>query len=391
MNTLFRHKKILVFLLLFPMVLSALQRDISDYGVFINGTRAWLAGETELYDGKVAFYYAPWTIAAFLPLSFLPDRIGQLIYTTLSLGLLVWAASSFGQELPWWGLAFSLTNANTAFLIFTGQWDSFILASLALGWLVVQSKKKLFSPYIFGLALVGLSSKPTNIILPGALLLYTAFIEYKSVWKGVDWLKVLFFPVLIFFASLVVFGWDWPMRYIWFLKNYPNPSHYLLITPWGKTDYQVSYWMSLSSIGKYLLVFLAVGVFSRFIWVLKNKQTEYGLMLAIVLNLVITPYALVYHFVYLAAVGVWIFRKKVWAGTLVFCLGVVDLVFLFIGMGLFISPLGYLLIILIIDVRVSPAQLSKISKFNQEKTVEPGSSTVFNGYAGHQRRLGIYR
>jgi hypothetical protein len=72
--------------------------------------------------------------------------------------------------------------------------------------------------------------------------------------------------------------------------------------------------------------------------------------LAMALNLVVSPYITFHHLIYLAPLQAQLLKKyQVW-GLVLFGVAIIDLLLMWLGVGLIIYPLAALLILLIITI-----------------------------------------
>jgi len=247
-----RYKPVFIFILLFPWVLTTLTRQSIDYGIFSDTTRGWLSGQIHLYDGQTEFYFAPYSILAFVPIVLIPPPFDQLVYTSIILAALIWATWTLTKPVPWWALGIGLATVYTALLVFNGQWDGMVLAALALGWIAVEKN----NPWLLGLSLIGLGTKPTNIILPTLLLLYLV-----RNWSKINIIRLAIIPFLTVIVSGIIAGWNWPMIFINNYQNHPNPPNYVVVTPWTQTLYLRSYWEYLNQVGRIFFFILLIFAF----------------------------------------------------------------------------------------------------------------------------------
>jgi hypothetical protein len=331
-------KLIFVFLLLLPLVIASLNRPMTDYGVFISAIRAKLAGETRLYDVQNLFYYAPWAVPFIVPFALLPDRVGQAIYNTLSLAALVWATWTLAKPLPWWALAIALTNLYAGMLILIGQWDGFMLAALALAWIAIERR----NPWLLGLALVGMTTKPTHVILGMLLLLWKI-----RLWPRPLQVKVFILPLIAVLSSFFIVGIDWPVRFVRFVANNPNPAffYFALITPWGDVTYITSLWKHFTPPIQILLAAaISIAVFILLRGIRRNGIERETLRLTLVILLVSIPYLLPYQFIYALPEAADLLRRRLGLGLVLTIAALLDLLFLRLGIGILLFPILALLV-----------------------------------------------
>jgi len=84
-NFLDQHKLLIAFLILLPLVFVAVSRTM-------------------------------------VPFALLPDQLGQVIYETLSIAVLIWGVRILAKSKRWWPLALAVTNLYTGMLILVSQW-----------------------------------------------------------------------------------------------------------------------------------------------------------------------------------------------------------------------------------------------------------------------------
>lgn len=331
----------LVYLIMLPLVLNTLNTPNTDFSVIIATVRDWLAGRTQLYDNfHVYFNYTPWSLLIWLPFSVLPQPVAQLLFSAISLGLLIFVTWYLTKPTPWWMIALSLTTIYTGMLIKQGQWDSIVLASLLLGWIGYQHE----NPWLFGIAVAGMTTKITNIIFPLLLLLFAI-----RTWPKRKLFTALIIPLLAVGLSFLISGWDWPIRYLKLLKaTYLYFQSYQVVTLFSKTVYLISYRLiqpPVGAISVLLLTLISLYILYRLVHRRVNIDSLY---LTMVLNLVISPYITFHHIIYLAPLQAQLLKTHRSSGLILLGTAVVDLLFLWLGIGLIIYPLVAILILIII-------------------------------------------
>ena len=296
-----------------------------DYKNYMGGTRLWLSGETRLYDGpETEFYYLPWSLCITALLSWLPDRIGQAILNLASFWAILVSLRVLVRKIPWWGIFMVLANLFTINLFFTAQWDALILAAVTAAWWAVQTKK----PLVLGLAFLLMATKPTNIILP-AIMILVAFLKERRTRDLLVPLGVILFGVAWSFWAC---GFDWPVRYLAYIREYSPPSLYN-ISIWRLGD-----WFGIDPVVLYLFSGL-VGIWLGWVFI-RLRINAVTLSMALVANLVLSPYVVSYHYIIAAPMFVWIARKKVvWA---VGIYGIMILLFLHVADLIQIPPIYFI-------------------------------------------------
>jgi Glycosyltransferase family 87 len=246
-----------------------------DYRFFAAATRAWRSGASQLYDAQaVQFFYAPWSLILLVPLSLLPDRIGQALFNLISLGGLCWGVWVLARPGSFRALALALATPFTAALLLLGQWDGLIVGGVGLGWYAIAQRR----PWLLGIALLLISTKPTNTVLVVPVLLYAV-----RHWPRSAFAKLLAGPVLAVGGSFLACGWDWPRRYLEYVRATP---------PLG---YDVSLWR-LTGAG--LPIVLMIGAVGWLVWAVRRAGvTGDGLSIVLVISLLISPFVVPYHYV----------------------------------------------------------------------------------------------
>jgi hypothetical protein len=249
-----------------------------DYRFFSAAARAWRSHTSQLYDAHVTqFFYAPWSLLLLVPLSFLPDRIGQAVFNLISLGSLWWSIWTLVRPVSFRALTLALATPFTAALLILGQWDGFIIGGIVLAWVAIQQRR----PWLLGLALMIMTTKPTNSLLCLAITLYAV-----RGWAWRDLVQVLSIPLLTLAGAFLACGQDWPIRYITYIQTTP-PS-----------GYNISLW---AVFGAWMPLVIACIVGGWLIWV--THQTGLlpaQLIVALVASLAISPFVVPYHYVGIA-------------------------------------------------------------------------------------------
>jgi hypothetical protein len=333
----------LVFLILLPWIVNTVRNPNNDYGTVANVVRDWVAGRTALYaSGSVYYNYTPWMLGVYTPLSFIPHPFGQLIFNITSLCLLIWSTWYLVKPIKWSALALSLTTIYTGMLIHQGQWDAFVLASLTLGWIGYQRK----NPWLVGVAIVGVTTKFTNVIIPTCLLIISI-----RIWPIKSIFKVAILPLITLGLSFLIVGWDWPLRYFRLLKlTVEYFRSYEVTTIFSKAEYPVSYRLILQPLGYIVIILLAVVSLYLLFRLSRRGLNVESINLALALNLVASPYFTFHHIIYLCPTQAYLLKnQKIW-GVILFGASIIDLLLLYMGIGLIIYPLVALLILIIISL-----------------------------------------
>lgn len=330
----------LVFFILLPLIIITTGNPNNDFQTLSAIVQDWLTSKVQLYEaGAVYFAYTPWSLLVYIPLSYLPHPLGQLIFNTISLCLLIWSTWYLSKPISWQLIAISLTTIYTAMLIKQVQWDAFILASLTLGWISIQRK----NPWLLGIALVGMTTKYTYIIIPMVILLFAI-----RGWTLKKIILMAIIPLATLAISFIIAGWDWPIRYTRLLKA--TLAYYQQIdvtTIFSTTSYPVSYRLILPPLGLVLIIILAIISLYLLFQILRRGVNLDSISLALALNLVISPYFTFHHIIYLAPSHAQLLKKhKIWGFVLVGA-AIIDVLLLFLSVGLIIYPIVALVILII--------------------------------------------
>ena len=229
----------------------------TDWEVYFAPTaRGWIEGRQILpgeanWDGNATFWNPPWLLWLILPLATWPIWLGWGLMVVATLVVMIWATR--GYEKRW--LVF--TSPLIIGFIVDGQVELFPMLGIALGWLAKDR------PYLLGVALVLMAAKPQACFLVAIwLLLYH---RQRA--------RALLIPVAVFCISMVVHGWDWPIRWL----NGRTPLYAREVFHDSSTWRTAGYWM----------VPVALLLVS---WTLRLRRTRFHLGAIVAANALITPY-----------------------------------------------------------------------------------------------------
>jgi hypothetical protein len=229
----------------------------TDWEVYFAPTaRGWiedrqiLPGEIN-WDGNATFWNPPWLLWLILPLAVWPAWFGWGIVVVATLMVMIWATRDY--EHRW--LVF--TSPLIIGFIVDGQVEIFPMLGIALGWLAQDR------PYLLGIALVLMAAKPQACFLVAIWLLLYHRQRFKA----------LLIPAAVFFGSMLVHGWDWPLRWLSGRTLLTARPIFHDSSPWRS----VGYWM----------VPVALGLVS---WTLRLPRTRLHLGAVVAANALITPY-----------------------------------------------------------------------------------------------------
>jgi hypothetical protein len=218
----------------------------------------------------------------------------------MSLLIMVVALHLFRQSerVPVYALALPLANPHTFDLLIRGQIDAWILMGVALGWFAITNRR----PVLLSVALWLMSLKPTNVALVIALFLWAI-----RRWSVKDWIQAFSLPLLSLTASGVLVGFDWPVRYWTNLRAHP-PLSYVTTTVWRGA--------SILGVPRWPLILASLAAVAGFVYAARSESlSKQTLSIALATNLLITPYALGYHYVVLALV-IYCLALSDWRGAL---------------------------------------------------------------------------
>jgi hypothetical protein len=267
-----------------------------DYNIFAGAARAWLRGDSRLYDTEsLGFFYAPWSLVVFAPLSLFPDKVSSGLINAASILALLLAYRVLIGPAPWYVVVAAVSNIYTANLIGSTQWDALTTAAVALALVAVRSH----SPMLLGLSLAFVGTKPTNVWLPMIVVLCGALLAQGWTWRS--WLRAAVIPAGVVAASFVISGWDWLLRYISFVRSHPPNA-----------GYNASFFI-LRGAGT-LPVGMAWAAVGAAVVALVLSIRRYGLggetvAVALVLNLMISPYTTIYHYVQMIPAVIWLGKR----------------------------------------------------------------------------------
>lgn len=274
------------------------------YFTFRPVARSFLSGETRLYDeASLGFYNAPWTLLILVPLGLLSFSLGQAVLNTLSLSII--ASTSFflqaARRIPPLFVVLSMVNLHTVDVLFRGQVDALALFGVLLGWLGVRNHR----PYVLSWGLWFIAIKPNNLLLVVAV--YLLAVRY---WDRRDLLRVVSIPAISFALSLLIVGPDWPLRYIENHRVY-GPSRYLSVTIWRALD-------QAGLLAELFWPVAALLVIAALVFAYRAGLTEHVLILALTTNLLVSPYVVGNHLIYLVPAYLLIASRNRWLGVLIF-------------------------------------------------------------------------
>jgi hypothetical protein len=240
----------------------------SDWEVYFQPiTGGWLDGSLVLYQDTRwggGYWSPPWLIWLLIPLAVWPVWLGWGALVVATLVTMAWLTKNYANR--WLVFASPLIID----LVLDGPVEIVPMLGIALGWLAADR------PYLLGIALVLMSTKPQTCFLVALWLLL----------NNRHRIRALLIPILVFVASLILHGWDWPLRWA------SGPSVLGLIdseantTPWRS----IGIWMAP--------VALLLGI-----WALRLPRTRLNLGALVVASALVTPVLGSYSMVHVLAFG----------------------------------------------------------------------------------------
>jgi hypothetical protein len=240
----------------------------SDWEVYFKPIASgWLDGSLVLYRDTRwggGYWSPPWLLWLLLPLAVWPVWLGWGVLVVATLMAMAWLTRNYSHR--WLVFASPLIID----LVLDGPVEIVPMLGIALGWMAGGR------PFLLGIALVLMSTKPQTCFLVALWLL----LHHRHR------LRALLIPALVFAASLVLHGWDWPIRWA------SGPSVFGLIdseanlTPWRS----IGLWMAP--------VALVLGL-----WALWLPRTRRNLGALVVTTALITPVLGSYSMVHVLAFG----------------------------------------------------------------------------------------
>jgi hypothetical protein len=175
---------------------------------------------------------------------------------------------------------------HTVDLVSRGQIDGYLVLAVGVAGYALKHKHA----WLMGLALVAITAKPTNVLLALGVLAWG-----MRGWAWRKWLKVLALPVVALVWAVWACGVDWPLR---FMSWSALP---------GAQQFCIAIWRWTPTLATYLWAGLILGSLAR--GTLETEPVKV-LPLAMVLNLVISPYVTGYHCVAVAPLLVWVAQRS---------------------------------------------------------------------------------
>ncbi len=227
----------------------------SDWELYFRpAAQGWIDGSQALYElgnWTTGYWNPPWMLWLLLPLMVWPVWLGWALIVVSTFLVMAWLTKGYPKR---W-LVF--TSPLIVDLIVNGQVEVIPMLGIALGWLAGDR------PILLGVALVLMATKPQSSFLVALWL----FLHHRRR------LRALAVPAAIFALSLLVHGWDWPLRWA------SGPSVFHIVS-------QVNNSAAWRSIGNWMIpVALALGW-----WSLRLPRTRRNLGAVVAANMLVIPY-----------------------------------------------------------------------------------------------------
>lgn len=245
--------------------------------------RAWLAGETHLYDQASAeFYSPPWVAWLLLPFALLDMRWGMVALTITSAAVIGGVAHSYarqaGARYPSLLALLAVVCPYSLQVLFVGTLDAWSLLGVYLAYGAARSR----NGWLLGFALLLAAAKPQNVALTGPILLIAV-----RAWPLQTLARVALLPGAVLVATFAGFGLVWPLRALQHYQSLPPgvAAGYLVTSTYDAT--------SFAGIPLFLVVlalFMGVCLLVRHVW--RRGLTPDVLDLAVTMNAIVSPYIL---------------------------------------------------------------------------------------------------
>jgi hypothetical protein len=170
-------------------------------------------------DCGFAPYHASWML---YPMTFIQPRLLWPVWTLVTLLSLLWASHRLNTNALLLLLTFPAIGQ-----VWLGQVDALLVIGLVLALLSPN-------PYVRGTGLVLASIKPQ---VTGVAILV--------IWRHeLERWKTLLVPLVVLLISLLVWGWNWPLRWL-FARNEPPLHVWRLATlfPYGLLTFLALFWL----------------------------------------------------------------------------------------------------------------------------------------------------
>ena len=238
----------------------------SDWEVYFRPvTRGWLDGSLVLYRDTQwgrGYWSPPWLLWPLIPLAVWPVWVGWGALVVGTLLLMAWLTRNY--EKRWLVFASPLIID----LVLDGPVDVVPMLGIALGWLARDR------PHLLGIALVLMATRPQTCFLVALWLLLHHRHRLRS----------LLVPIGVFVASLVIHGWDWPLRWL------SGPS----VLGRVPTEHNISPWWGLG-------LWMAPAALALAAWALWLPRTRRNLGALVAANVLVTPFMGSYSLVHVLA------------------------------------------------------------------------------------------
>lgn len=285
--------------------------------------RAWLAGDTALYDeASRGFFSPPWTVWLLLPFVAFDMRWGMAALTLSSAIIIVVVAYRWAREVearrPLLLAVLALTCPYSLTVLFAGTLDAWSLLGIYGSYQGLQQRR----PWLLGAGLLLAAVRPQNVVLSLPLILLATL---RS-WPPRLLLRAAGFPAAVLAASGLLFGWDWPLRWVDNYRALP-PGGY----PGATSPYLVTSTYAATNLAGVPLLLVVAGLLALagFVaWRVWRRGLDASqLELGVAANAAIAPHILSQSYVVLVALP-WLrlADRQPWAAALLYAMSLVLLI-----------------------------------------------------------------
>ncbi|HLC29685.1 MAG TPA: hypothetical protein VJM51_02765, partial [Dehalococcoidia bacterium] len=199
------------------------------------------------------------------------------VYSLLSLVIVVTASHKYAQECgsrrAWLAPLLVAICPYTLVLLFLGTPDAWSLLGIFLSYRAIQRQQ----PWLLGGALILASVRPQHVLFTGL-----AFLLAIRRWPARPLVQFAVLPIATFLVSMVIFGWDWPLRWFQSYRTLPPTPGGIISTYTMLEIIGVPIWASAP-----IAVALALAVL---IYTGRGQLTQRGFEMLLTVNAVVVPY-----------------------------------------------------------------------------------------------------
>jgi len=241
--------------------------------------------------------YTPWELMVFVPFALAPEPVGRALFLVFAIGVIVWATRSFARRRL--ALAMVFVSFPVLAMFWMGNMEPFPLLGAALSAWAIRERR----PWVLGLGLVLLATKPQEAFLVAPVLLWAV-----RRWRRSEWVQVALAPIVVAFLTVALFDWSWLRK----LLNAPGgyQSRWMWIN--------ISMWWRFAPYGVAWLCSIGVAV-AGLVLIIRRRFDEYALALAVTFGAVASPYLATHHLVLpMTLAWPWLLDRKPWLAVLVY-------------------------------------------------------------------------